>query len=98
MHSEDLFPSDYFLPSIFLLRYDLFFKRTLLEQVGDIEKAYQNMAQHIKEKLPACQVEAFYFESDESALRLEMERNGSPEGLFFRVVEGWGGMGCDKLP
>ena len=36
-------------------RYDLFYKASLLEAVGDIKKAYQEFAKNIRANLPECQ-------------------------------------------
>ena len=36
-------------------RYDLFYKASLLEAVGDIKKAYQEFAKIIRANFPECQ-------------------------------------------
>jgi hypothetical protein len=49
-------PTQYiYIPVSTKPRYDLFYKASLLEAVGDIKKAYQEFAKNIRANLPECQ-------------------------------------------
>jgi len=54
---------------------------------------YAFLAKKIRETLPACHIEDFFFETDEGALRLEMQRSGQSEG----VPRGWARVGIKRF-
>lgn len=62
-------------------RYDVFFLRSLLKPVRCAKDLYALLTAKVRETLPKCHIEDFFFEKDEEALRLEMHRSGQAEGL-----------------
>lgn len=53
----------------------MFIMRSFLEQTRCPAKLYQELAEHVTKTLPPCQVEDFFFEQDDQALRMEMRRS-----------------------
>lgn len=58
-------------------RFEVFYRKDLFESLGDIQETYQELAAVLKERLPALTPEDLFFEKDEEALRMEMERTAN---------------------
>ena len=56
-------------------RYDVYYLEAALQKVGDVKKLYDQITKHLRETLPECNVDDFFFETDPEALRLDMVKN-----------------------
>lgn len=67
------------LRSLLAQRYDLFFLRSVVEQVDDMNTFYKNLTAHLRETLPRIDAGEFFWETSEKNLRAEMKKSYNNE-------------------